>query len=251
MHTVFQRFIDLLSSAEHIGDFSRVLATTSTAFDLACFAYLALPRDPSHKPLLISTYAPKWTSHYLHNRYERIDPVIIGALQSPEPFRWGFGLPSRSLSLEQHQLFDEASEFGIRFGFTVPIHDGHGPVAALTFASDQRNASLERCIKSDVRVLQLMAMYFHAHARRKLTDERRIDGIPLSPRELECLEWASQGKSSWEIGQILGISRYTAASYLNGAKEKLGVRTVVQAAMRLALLKKNSEIRTDSPHNYR
>ncbi|MFK5073526.1 helix-turn-helix domain-containing protein, partial [Klebsiella pneumoniae] len=33
----------------------------------------------------------------------------------------------------------------------------------------------------------------------------------LSPREFECLEWSSRGKSAWEIGSILGISRRTAA----------------------------------------
>ena len=59
----------------------------------------------------------------------------------------------------------------------------------------------------------------------------------LSPRELECLEWAAQGKSAWEIGRILGISRHTVASYLDNAKEKLGVRTIVQAATRLAAAK--------------
>ncbi|KAH2814572.1 hypothetical protein KXV85_004728, partial [Aspergillus fumigatus] len=69
-----------------------------------------------------------------------------------------------------------------------------------------------------------MGMYFHSHVRRKLANEHGVDGIRLSPRELECLEWASQGKSAWEIGRILGISRNTVASYLENAKEKLGVR---------------------------
>ncbi|WP_334536923.1 LuxR C-terminal-related transcriptional regulator [Bradyrhizobium sp. AZCC 2230] len=52
-----------------------------------------------------------------------------------------------------------------------------------------------------------MAMYFHAHVRRKLTSSHEVDAILLSPRELECLEWAARGKSAWEIGRILGISR--------------------------------------------
>jgi DNA-binding CsgD family transcriptional regulator len=51
------------------------------------------------------------------------------------------------------------------------------------------------------------------------------------------LEWAAEGKSAWEIGHILGISRYTVAYYLENAKEKLGVRTIVQAATRLAAAK--------------
>lgn len=234
MHHVFQRFIDLLSTAEVSADFCDAMAVTATALDLSCFAYLALPRVGDGKPRLISTYPAEWTSHYLRSHYQRIDPIIVEALRTPEPFRWGLDQASRPYSREQQQLLDEASQFGIRFGFTVPIHDGHSPVAALTFASNQKSVAFENHVKSQARVLQLIAMYFHAHTRRKLGSEPGLRGISLSPRELECLEWAAQGKTAWEIGCILGISRNTAASYLNGAKEKLGVRTLVQAAMRLA-----------------
>lgn len=237
MHRVYQRFIDLISSAGDAEGFSNAMATAATAMDLSCFAYLALPRRLSKEPLVISTYPSGWVTHYLHSHYERLDPVITQALQNPEPFRWGLGLTARQLSSAQQELFYEASEFGIRFGFTVPIHDGHGPIATLTFATDERRPQFESCINSHARVLQLMAMYFHAHVRRKLLGDRRIGEALLSPRELECLEWAAEGKSAWEIGQILGISRYTVAYYLENAKEKLGVRTIVQAATRLAAAK--------------
>jgi LuxR family transcriptional activator of conjugal transfer of Ti plasmids len=78
-----------------------------------------------------------------------------------------------------------------------------------------------------------MAIYFHAHARRTFRPERLIDGVSLSPREFECLAWTAQGKSAWEIGRILGISRRTAAFHLNNAKAKLGVRSICQAVAQL------------------
>ena len=237
MHRIFQRFIDHLSSAGDVDAFADAMAVTATALDLSCFAYLALPHQLNKQPLVISTYPVNWVTHYLRNHYERFDPVVTQALQNPEPFRWGAGLSLRHMSSVQQELLNEASQFGIRFGFTVPIHDGHGPIAALTFAADQQRPQFENCINSHARVLQLMAMYFHAHVRRELLGDRRIGGTLLSPRELECLEWASQGKSAWEIGRILGISRHTVASYLDNAKEKLGVRTIVQAAARLAAAK--------------
>ncbi|WP_316206132.1 LuxR family transcriptional regulator [Bradyrhizobium sp. SZCCHNR3058] len=241
MHRVFQRFIDLLSCARDADAFAEAMAVTATALDLSCFAYLALPNRGGNRPLILSTYPTNWVAHYLRHHYEQLDPVITRALNNPEPFRWGLSLSPRPLSPAQQAFFNEAAEFGIRAGFTVPIHDGHGPIAALTFATDQRRQQFERCIDSQGRVLQLMAMYFHAHVRRKLSSELNIDGVLLSRRELECLEWASQGKSAWEIGQILGISRNTVAYYLENAKEKLGVRTVVQAATRLAAAKKDKQ----------
>ena len=237
MHSIFQNFIDLLSVANDPSDFSEVMTTAAAAFELSSFAYLALPDTVGGKPRLISTYPPQWTAHYLTLRYQRIDPVIVKAIQTPEPFRWGIDILASSYSPAQRQLMDEASEFGIRVGFTVPIHDGRGPVAALTFATDHRKLPFEECIDSHARVLQLMAMYFHAHVRRKLTNNHNVDGVALSSREFQCLEWASQGKSAWETGKILGISRHTVTSYLSSAKDKLGVRTVLQAVSKLAAAK--------------
>lgn len=241
MHRLFQNFIDLLSTAEDSQDFSKAMADTATALGLSCFAYLALQHKKKDKPRLISTYPSRWTAHYLQENYQIIDPVIGEALQTPEPFRWGIGFPSKCNSIAEQRLFDEAAQFGIRFGFTVPIHDGHGPVAAVTFAADERRPQFEKCIDSNGRVLQLMAMYFHARVRRKLANERGVAGIRLSPRELDCLEWASRGKSAWEIGCILGISRNTVAYYLENAKEKLGVRTIAQAVTRLAAANKRKQ----------
>lgn len=234
MHIIFQRFIDSLSGAVDPADFQEVMTTAAEALDLPCFAYLALQQDSKNRPRLFSTYPQGWTSHYLRNSYERIDPIVKEALRSAEPFQWGIDCLSKPNSPAQQQLLDEASHFGIRFGFTVPIHDGHGPVAALTFAMNRRDERLENRLNAEARVLQLMAMYFHAHVRRKLLINRLVGGVCLSPRELECLQWASQGKSTWEIGQILGISRNTVADYLDNAKGKLGVRTVIQATTHLA-----------------
>nr|WP_244436991.1 LuxR family transcriptional regulator [Bradyrhizobium japonicum] len=223
----------MLVTAKEPADFSRTMAVTAESLELSCFAYLALPRANDGRPQLISTYPTDWTSHYLENRYQRFDPVVQEALGSAEPFQWGLGLAEKSYSSLQRQMLDEASHFGIRFGFTIPIHDGRGPIAALTFASDQRNIKFENCITRQSRVLQLMTLYFHAHVRRASKSEQETAGIVLSPRELECLDWASQGKSAWEIGQIIGISKHTVTSYLQSAKEKLGVRTIVQAALLL------------------
>ncbi|MGV7214828.1 LuxR family transcriptional regulator [Bradyrhizobium sp. UFLA05-112] len=237
MHRVFQEFTDLLALAEDSQDFCSAMSGPAAALDLSCFAYLALPRRPQERPCLISTYPSKWTSHYLRNNYQSIDPVIEKALRTDDPFRWGVGLSSR-FTLTQQQLFEEAAEFGIRYGFTIPIHDNHGPVAALTFATDARHAKFEACINSQEHLLQLLAISFDAHVRRKLMRAREINGIKLSAREYECVEWAAQGKTTWEIGRILGISHHTVASYLNNAKKKLGVRTVIQSAVRFAAARK-------------
>ncbi|MGB6536339.1 MAG: LuxR family transcriptional regulator [Xanthobacteraceae bacterium] len=241
MHHVFQSFIDGLATSGDAESLRTVLAEAGAALDLSCFAYLSLPPRRSDSPQFISTYPVKWTDHYLQHRYERLDPVINKALATPQPFEWGHEFTPKRLSKSEQGILEEAAQFGIRCGFTVPIHDPRGPIAAVTFAADERRATFQHCIEQHRHVLQLMAMYFHAHARRRLTPNRVIDGVALSPRELECLEWATQGKSAWEIGRLLNISRRTAAFHLDNAKTKFGVRTICQAVAKLAAAKSTSE----------
>lgn len=62
---------------------------------------------------------------------------------------------------------------------------------------------------------------------------------PLSRREAECLAWASRGKSSSDVGAILGLSPRTVDSYLEKVCAKLRVRTRIEAvalAVRMNLI---------------
>jgi DNA-binding CsgD family transcriptional regulator len=235
MHRIYQQFIDSLSESHDISQLRECMRTTAAALELSCFAYFTIRSDTA--PRLISTYPSKWIDHYLKHKYEQLDPVITGAASDTEPFQWGIDLQPRSLSVAQQKLFEEAASFGISCGFTVPIHDRYGAIAAVTFAAEERHAPIFiRRIERHREILQLLAMYFHAHVRKNFAF-RRIGTVSLSPREVECLKWAAEGKSAWEIGRILGISKHTAATYLENAKTKLGVRTTVQAVARIAALR--------------
>ena len=62
---------------------------------------------------------------------------------------------------------------------------------------------------------------------------------PLSGRELQCLEWVSLGKTSWETATILGLSERTVNFHLRNACRKLNVygrQAGVVKAVRLGLL---------------
>jgi DNA-binding CsgD family transcriptional regulator len=234
MYRVFQAFIDGLADSADEAAFKEAMSRAAAALELSCFAYLCLPQRRNDKARLISTYPTPWTTHYLNQHYERVDPVIRRVLQITDPFEWGEGISLAKLSSAQHHLFEEAASFGIRYGFTIPIHDVRGPVAAVTFASDERSQLFRRSVEGHRHVLQLMALYFHANVRRKLGSDRIVDGVSLSPREYECLEWSAAGKSAWEIGCILGITRRTVVFHLDNAKQKLRVSSLHQAIAHLA-----------------
>ena len=69
----------------------------------------------------------------------------------------GLELGPAGVSGAQRQLLYEAVESGIRDGFTVPIHDRRGPIAAVTFTANVRNTTaFRRRVDEHKRVLQLM-----------------------------------------------------------------------------------------------
>jgi DNA-binding NarL/FixJ family response regulator len=55
--------------------------------------------------------------------------------------------------------------------------------------------------------------------------------VPLSPREMEILEFVTQGKSNKEIAQSLGISHQTVKNHMTSILKKLDVRDRTQAAV--------------------
>ncbi|TIV59219.1 MAG: helix-turn-helix transcriptional regulator [Mesorhizobium sp.] len=66
-------------------------------------------------------------------------------------------------------------------------------------------------------------------------EDRRTGDIEetptLSPREKECILWTAKGKSSWEIGQIIGISVNTVNFHIKNAMRKLDTGSRTTAAI--------------------
>jgi len=201
-------------------------------FDLHSFAYLlmASPRDGNCG--LISNYSSTWTTVYLKSRYQDLDPVIIQAVRQSHPFVWGAGLLPLGQSEGQDRFFAEAAEFGLRHGLTIPIHSDRCGIAAVTFAADHYLAAFQHCVDVHLPLLQLISTLFHRYANRSLRPRRSIGDIALTEREFQCLSWAAEGKTAWEIGQILSVSRRTVAFHLDNVRAKLGVSTVTQAVAR-------------------
>jgi DNA-binding NarL/FixJ family response regulator len=58
----------------------------------------------------------------------------------------------------------------------------------------------------------------------------------LTDREIEALTWVARGKSSADIGVILGVSERTVNFHIDNVIRKTGVATRVQAAIKCVML---------------
>jgi DNA-binding CsgD family transcriptional regulator len=78
---------------------------------------------------------------------------------------------------------------------------------------------------------ELRALSRQHQLRARVQADGRLapSGTWLTARQTECLRWVQAGKSSTDIGVILGISQRTVDDHLLAACRRLGVRTRVQA----------------------
>jgi DNA-binding CsgD family transcriptional regulator len=59
---------------------------------------------------------------------------------------------------------------------------------------------------------------------------------PLSPREIECLQWVALGKTYTDIAMILGVSHATIKTNLDAARFKLNAVNLPQAVAKAVTL---------------
>ncbi len=210
------------------------VAATVQEFGFSSFAYHDLrPWDGQGPPFFLSTYPISWTSHYTAQTYRDVDPVVLTARRASQPFEWSPEHFPWPLTGDQQRLFNEAREWKIRRGVTIPIH---GPGTTLTLFSvvaDLPARKVRNFQLNHLHELRLTALSLHAAVERiRIPDVPTID---LTRRQRECLLWTARGKTAWEIGEILSISQETVVFHLKAAMRKFGVYSkhlaVVKAIM--------------------
>jgi DNA-binding CsgD family transcriptional regulator len=112
--------------------------------------------------------------------------------------------------------------WGVRAGTLCPVAAPEIEWGALVFFAAQPLG-----YEDLQRVLPLCALYASHFSfwYLQIAYRRTVGRRPqLTKREAECLSWAGQGKTSAEIGAILGISDRTVEGYIVSACDKLNAR---------------------------
>jgi DNA-binding CsgD family transcriptional regulator len=165
-------------------------------------------------------------------------PVGQHCKRSSIPLAWG---PDYYRNAGQGDRWEHQAFFGLRHGISLAIHLPKG--LHVMVGVDRReplpaNAEELERMTAD---LQLFAVHAQDAAVRVLLPAvAQLNGAPgLTARELECLRWTMEGKTAWELGQILGIAENTAVRHLHSATRKLdaaGKHQAVLKALRAGLI---------------
>lgn len=180
---------------------------------------------------LFSNYSEEWQKYYHEREFIDIDPTVRHALKSTLPVVW-----SPELFAASPELWEEARAHGLRFGWAQASRDAGGAVGLLTLAR-----SAQQITETDLFVnkhkmawlTQITHIGMSTILTPKLTPETQV---VLTAREREVLRWTAEGKTAYEVGQILAVSDRTVNFHINNAIRKLGASNKIQATVKAATL---------------
>jgi LuxR family quorum sensing-dependent transcriptional regulator len=188
---------------------------------------LPAPGQNIEETVLCVSWPDEWQRRYLDKDYVKRDPAVLHMMRARDPYTWQDMLNCPDYNSAQRRVVHEAAEFDLHNGFIVPLFGLRSGTAMVTFAGENTDLTLRERAE-----LHLIAIYAHARIRALSPHRHRYESLPaLSERERECLQWASAGKTDWEIGEILSISEKTANAHIERAKRKYNVATRVQAVV--------------------
>jgi LuxR family quorum-sensing transcriptional regulator LasR len=189
---------------------------------------------------LCSNFHAKWLEIYAQKQLIKIDPTVAHCKAKSTPLIWDSVVFS---SKKQQEMYEEASGYGLRSGISLPFHGANGEVGILSFVNNELPSKGFK--RATMRKLPELSMLrdFVFESSLKYAQFVKTDNTPyLTPREIECLEWCCDGKTSWEIAQILNCSESTVHFHFGNLRFKLKAnsrRQILVRAFQYGLLHRN------------
>ncbi|MDN3697122.1 MULTISPECIES: autoinducer binding domain-containing protein [Vibrio] len=189
------------------------------------------PTLTTSETLLTDNYPPAWREQYDQSGFMHVDPIVKYSIHNFLPIQWD---RIKELTNSGDEIFEEARCNGLKKGFSIPVHGLRGEFGMISFAtSDVKSYSLQnRSIEISQLIVPLLSNNIHNIAKC------HNDAAPravLTARETQCLTWAAEGKSAWEIATIIGCSERTTKFHISNACKKLNATNRYQAITKAIL----------------
>ena len=229
-----QRLTTRLAQAGTLGELTELCHEIALGLDFQTFVYAL--RVPTHfadaRVISLDGYPPGWVAHYFERAYYEVDPVMAYCAKHVVPVRWS-DLPTEPGSRAEMVMRDAAAH-GLREGVTMPVHSPHGELGIFSLSLDSAPEDAREITQRALPWVHVLAGHLQ-EAVRRVSELSKEASRQLSPREVECLRWAADGKTSAEIGILAGMAEGTVNYHLNNAMHKLGVSNRQQAVAKAAL----------------
>ena len=224
--SALEDFWDAIQRADTFEELREIASATGRELGFQWFAYL---RIAGGSPELVSSFPSSFSQFYIDHRLSDEDPLVRHARLTNVPFFWSDSEEADLQIDPQERVPKEAVKYGIRSGFTIPIHAGYNKFASLTFAGPVAKGPSRADILSASNSIQLTALQLHTRFTLGASARKVATGPSLTCRQRQCLTWSARGKTMSETGIILGISPRTVLFHLQDARSRLGAQTITQA----------------------
>ncbi len=231
-------FIDHIRNMEDVKGLRTAFAIEARhfGFDYYMVATVEPGESRTLRNTVLDSWPQDWFNRYIERGYAAFDPIILELTSNFLPFTWQRLAEQGKIFDTGKAIFDEAKAWQMHRGLCIPLRSLEGLNGAISLAG------LEPDLSTPAQgAVHLMAIYFHAKLV-ELSGPTQVNfsfSSLLTPRERECVKWIAMGKTSWEIGEILGLRELTIAAYIKTAMQKLNV---VSRAQLVAMSIKLGEI---------
>jgi DNA-binding CsgD family transcriptional regulator len=228
---------DAMERARNSGELRAEMDKFARQSGFEHFAYVLTISAPSLKLQhhVINGFPPEWHERYIAREYFKIDPVVQYAQNSSLPAIWS---DEKFHTGQSREFWEEAASLGLRAGMSFAVHGQPGLTGLMSLSRDQPLSLPAAEMAALIGRAQMFAsMLNDAVVRLELPKLLPEQNISMTPRERECLKWSADGKTAWEIGQILSITERTVVFHMNNVIQKLGASNKIQAIVRAVSLK--------------
>lgn len=233
METWREDQLSALLSAESETDIFNQVAEIAMGMGFEYCAYGIQMPVPISRPVvaMFSNYSRTWHECYNARSYLRVDPTVRHALKSTLPIVWSHGLFEAA-----PELWEEARGHGLQFGWAQAARDAWGSIGLLTLARSAGPLTAGELHAKGPKMAWL-TQFAHAGMSRLLLPKLVPEAlVSMTAREREVLRWTAEGKTAYEISQILTVSERTVNFHINNVVSKLGASNKTQAAVKAAAL---------------
>ena len=213
-----------------IQDFLRVIALFG--FDVAAGGnWVGVGKQQRHR-FFFNSWPQDWLDYYNEHGFFERDFIVAESRRRMTPFQWSELDQAVFSGPVAEEFFAASRAHGWIDGFVVPIHAANGYEGIVSLAA-ARKVTLDPLERN---LLEAACRALNERCRTTVgLGDTSVPLPKLTRREIECLQWASLGKTDWEIGELLGVTKATAHFHIEQAKRKLGVSSRVQAVALLLL----------------
>jgi DNA-binding CsgD family transcriptional regulator len=214
-------------------DFIALFSKLQFLFPFTCAHAILGYRDRSKGIVAVRcvniSFPEGWLSEYAARNYLSTDTTVIENFTSYGAQKWN----STCRRTSQRRIMSLCRDFGLRHGYTVgskpPLPGCFGAMFSFSCPSLECNGRTDA-------LLEVISPHLHLALARVFNRRSNVGSVVLSAREKEVLNWLKQGKSSWEISVILGISESTVNFHVYNVMHKLDASSRPQAVAAAAHL---------------